>query len=89
MQGALSKKDVQNIYGLNLTETEIQQKYPYDNETFNMNECGGDGITVTFNPYHAMQYRNENYPVLSWGKKYKEQRAFAFQRQVQRLKVNF
>lgn len=82
---SLSKEDVENIYGLNLTERDIKSLYPYDEGTFDASLHGSDRVTITSNPYHAMQFRNDNYPILAWGSLYNGQRVFAFQREVKRL----
>lgn len=86
---SLSKKDVEYLYGLNLTEHDIKNLYPYDEGTFDATLYSSDRVTITSNPYHAMQFRNDNYPILAWGSLYKGQRVFAFQREAKRLTLNF
>ena len=67
------------MYGLYLTENDIKEQFPYELGTIeSLHEY--DGLTVTHNPYHAMQYRNENYPCIAWGKKYKGKETFIFRR---------
>lgn len=79
MYEVISEKDVQLVYGLYLTENDIKEQFPYELGTIeSLHEY--EGLTVTHNPYHAMQYRNENYPCIVWGKKYKGKATFIFRR---------
>ncbi|WP_281671934.1 hypothetical protein [[Clostridium] scindens] len=79
MYEVISAKDIKDNYGLNLTENDIKEKFPYERGTIeNLYEY--EGLTVTYNPYHAMQYKNENYPCIVWGKKYKGKETFIFHR---------
>ena len=84
----LTAEQVKDTYGLDITESDIKNQFPYEPGTLDsLNEY--EGLTITFNPYHAMQYRNENYPCLIWGRKYKGKDAFVFQRKPERIAVGF
>lgn len=68
------------MYGLYLTENDIEQQFPYEPGTLeSLHEF--EGLTVTHNPYHAVQYKNENYPCIIWGRKYKGKATFVFRRE--------
>lgn len=80
MYEVISAKDVQLVYGLYLTENDIEQQFPYEPGTLeSLHEF--EGLTVTHNPYHAVQYKNENYPCIIWGRKYKGKATFVFRRE--------
>lgn len=85
----LNVKDINTYYDLDLKDKDIEKLYPYESGNFDMHLYSEQGVTITFNPFHAMQYRNENYPIIAWGKYYKGQRVFAFKREQKRIKLSF
>lgn len=72
---SLTEEEIQDRYGHGLNESQIMSLFPYEDGELSEEEC--KGYTVTYDPMTAYALR-KTYPVLAWGKKRKNNRAFVF-----------
>lgn len=77
----LKLDEIRDLYGHSFTKNKIKTVYPYDDRVFCKEKYKDKKYTVTYDPYAAMTMRRNHIPVIVWGQKYKNHRAFVFQKE--------
>ena len=68
-------------YGHNLSEKDIRNKFPYENQKFNRKKYSGKNMMLTYDVKTAYNLRKRSLPVLAWGQPLEDgRRAFVFLR---------
>ena len=81
MKANLKLDEVRDLYGHDITDNQIESLYPYDNGRFCKEKYKDKCFTVTYDPHTALVLRTNNVPIVIWGQRYKNYRAFVFKKE--------
>lgn len=77
----LKLEEIRDMYGHDIMDNQIESLYPYDNRKFRKEKYKDERFTVTYDPHTALVLRKNNVPIVIWGQRYKNYRAFVFKKE--------